>query len=88
MRRPVQYVTGNVLRKTKKAEHQQINVFSVHKPPSFIVKVLNIHFPGRGVSELKQLTSSVSLIDNCQGVNSQEEAPDGTWRHADFSFDA
>lgn len=59
--------------KKKEQWCQQINVcFNVHKQQSSIIEVLNIHFPGRSVSKLKQLTSSVGLIDICQKWKSSQ----------------
>lgn len=60
-------------KKKKEQWCQQINVcFNVHKQQSSIIEVLNIHFPGRSVSKLKQLTSSVGLIDICQKWKSSQ----------------
>lgn len=67
--------------KKKEQWCQQINVcFNVHKQQSSIIEVLNIHFPGRSMSKLKQLTSSVGLIDICQKWKSSQTEQRFTWQ--------
>lgn len=82
---PVTYIhIINTPRDEKKEQWcQQINVcFNVHKQQSSIIEVLNIHFPGRSVSKLKQLTSSVGLIDICQKWKSSQTEQRFTWQRS------